>query len=570
MNAWLKAAAWGAAIVAIASAPARAQEAAAPAVAEHVPADAALLVALRLPEAEDGFAFADLLTGLYPQVAQALTALRAPLALPAFSESELLDRGVQAEKPAFLALFRVPPKLPRAVLGFAHRLVVPVNDKAKFLTFAEGVLKRAKFSTSLSSAKATAWAKPLASLAKKQAVELWAFDASTAQGTSVRFVTVEDAVVALIDVFTPDLPKPPGKKASGIFTSSMQAVLSQTNITTLASVWSQGTRALLGARASLAVVVQPNHLVAVLPAACRAKFSSNAGAFFSDAALVARLNPFDWKVRLSFAPAPGMQALLRKGGSHDGLVDTRSLADAGLGAAALYLDDASAWMNVPRPTVLGKTWQDTQTQWQACGFASMAITLTRFWPHLMLGTFAQTLDGLASPDLGKNVRNVAVAVRASVQADQATSELWMASLDAQKSDAVAAWLSSRADAPAEAAAFGQRTPRLWSFSKAGETKTAGVESLPGNRIGLALSNEDNGLGWYYSEKRRPAVFSNRAALGALHVNIKRLLSQQAESADVDTRDAISLATSQISRMGGELINTGDLLELDLSLSASGP
>lgn len=573
MKSWLKAAAFNTvwvATLAMASNVARAQGASAPAVAQHVPADAALLVALRLPDVEDGFAFADLLTGLYPQLAQALTALRAPLALPAFSESELAERGVQSEKSAFLALFRVPPKIPRTAPGFAHRLVVPVSDKAKFLAFTEGVFKRAKFATSVATVKPLAWAKPLVTVAKKKQVELWGFDARTAQGAAVRFVTSEESLVALIDVFTPDLPKPPGKKANGIFASTMQAMLSQTDIPPLASVWENGTRNLLGERASMVAVVQPNHLLAVLPQACRARFTSSAGAFFNDAAVVARLNPFDWKVRLSFAPAPGMQALLRQGGTHDGLVDTRALADAGLGAAALLFNEASPWLSVPRPAVLGTTFKDTQAQWEACGAAAMGITLTQYWPHLLLGSFAHTVTDLATPDLAKSARNVAVALRSPMQGEAHASALWLASFDAQTSNAVISSLSSRADAPAEAAAFGSRTPRLWSFSKAGDTRAAGVETLPGNRVGLALSNVENGLGWYYSEKRRPAVFGNRSALGSMYVNIKRLLTLQAETADVDTRDAISLATSQISRMGGDLVNRGDLLEMDLSLSASGP
>jgi hypothetical protein len=522
-----------------------------------------------MPDVEDGFAFADLLAGLYPRLAEALTALRAPLALPAFSESELTERGVQPDKPAYLALLRVPPKLPRTAPGFAHRVVVPVGDKQKFLAFAQGVFKRAHFATSAGTAQALPWAKPLVALAKKKQVDLFAFDARTARGACLRFATSEDDLVALIDVFTPTLPNPPGLQAKGIFASTMQAVLSQTDVTSLASVWQNGTRSLLGERSSLSMVLQPNHLVAALPAACRPRFSGSTGSFFNDAAVVARLNPFDWKVRLSFATAPGMQALLREG-SNDGLVDTRSLADAGLGAVALMLSEASAWLNVPRPAVMGETLQDTQAQWNECGAAAVAITLTRYWPHLLLGSFAQTLADVATSDLAGNARNVALALRTPVQGEAFKSALWLASFPKQKSSAVASFLDSHADGPAEAAAFGARTPRLWSFSKAGHTKAAGVEHLPGNWVGLALSNEENRLGWYYSEKRRPAVLGNHSALGSFHLNIKRLLTMQAETADVDTRDAVALATSQISRIGGDLVSHGELLELDLSLSASGP
>lgn len=547
-----------------------------PAIAQHVPADAAALVSLRLPEVDDGFAFADLLAGLYPIVAQAVSSVRTPLALPAFSESDLSDRGIVAERPSYFSLFRVPNKLPKTAVGFAHRLVIPVSDRSKFLVYAQGVLERLKFSTSSSSLKPLAWAKPLAALAKKQSIEMWGFNPLTAQGVAIRFKENETESFALVDVFLPDLPKPPGKKAAVVFAVGIKATLEQPDIATVASVWNEGTRKALHTKASMVLVVQPNNLVKVLPAACQPRFSSDAGAFFTDMAITARLNPFDWKVRVSFAPTEANKTLLLKGGSNDGLIDTRALSDAGLGAASLFLDATSAWLNVPRPVVLGKTFEETTKQWDACGAASIAITLARFWPHLVTGLFAETLESLQAPAVLKAARNLAVGIRTLPQDETATpslpSALWMASLDSDKQETVYKWLDGRAEAPAENAAFGNRSPRLWTLSgqaDAGTMKSAGVEPLPGTHVGLALSPQVAGLDWYYSEKRRAAVFSNRAALGSLHINIKRLLSAASETADVDTRDAISLATSQISRMGGDLVSNGSLLELDLSLSGGG-
>jgi hypothetical protein len=578
---WLssKAALVGAAVVTTTflAASAHAEEPALPpAIAEFVPADAAALVSLRLPEVDDGFAFADLLAGLYPMVARAVSAVRTPLALPAFSETDLSDRGIIAERPTFFSLFRVPAKLPKTAVGFAHRLVVPVSDRPKFLLYAQSVLERLKFSTSSASIKPLPWAKPLAGLAKKQSVELWGFDAVTAQGVSIRFKEHETDAFALIDVFLPDLPKPPGKKAAGVFALGIKATLEQPDIATVASVWNEGTRLALHTKASIVLVVQPNNMVKVLPPLCQTRFSSDAGAFFTDMAITARLNPFDWKVRVSFAPTPANKPFLLKGGSNDGLIDTRALSDAGLGAASLFLDNTADWLNVSRPVVLGKNFEETTKEWDKCGPASMALTIARFWPHLVTGLFAETLDALQAPAVLKSSRNLAVGLRTPPQDETGTppppSAMWMASLDSDKQETLNKWLDGRAEAPAENAAFGNRSPRLWTLAgqpEAGVMKSAGVEPLPGTHIGLALSPQPAGLDWYYSEKRRPAVFSNRAALGSLHINIKRLLNLASESADVDTRDAISLATSQISRMGGDLVSNGSLLELDLSLSGGG-
>lgn len=547
-----------------------------PPIAEHVPADAAALVSLRLPEVDDGFAFADLLAGLYPMLAHAVSAVRTPLALPAFSGTDLSERGIVAERPSYFSLFRVPAKLPKTATGFAHRLVIPVSDRPKFLDYAQSVLERLKFATSSSLSKPLPFAKPLTVLAKKQSISLWGFDALTAQGVSIRFKEHETDSFALIDVFLPDLAKPPGKKAVGVFVAGMKATLEQPDIATIASVWNEGTRRALHTKASMVLVLQPDNMVKVLPPSCQKVFSSDAGAFFTDMAITARLNPFDWKVRISFAPTKANQTLLLKSGSNDGLIDTRALSDAGLGAASLYLDGTATWLNVPRPVVLGKTFEETTKQWDACGPASIAITLARFWPHLVTGLFAETLDSMQAPALLKVARNLAVGLRLPPQDETGTprppSALWMASLDSDKQETVYKWLGGRAEAPPENAAFGNRAPKLWTMAgqtTAGAVKSAGVEPLPGTRIGLALSPEVAGLDWYYSEKRRPAVFSNRAALGSLHINIKRLLSLASESADVDTRDAVSLATSQISRMGGDLVSNGSLLELDLSLSGGG-
>ena len=547
-----------------------------PAIAEHVPADAAAIVSLRLPEVEDGFAFADLLSGLYPKLAQAVSTIRAPLALPAFSESEISDRGVVAEKPTFASLMRRPANLSRAGNGFAHRLVVPIHDRAKFITYAQSVLGRLRFATTTPCRKCLSWAKPLAAVAKKQAIELWGFNPSTAQGVSVRFVEKELDLFALIDAFVPELAKPPGKKSTSIFSAGMKATLAQTDIATLASVWNEGTRTALGAKASIVLVLQPAYMVTILPVACQARYASTAGAFFSDVAVTARLHPFDWKVRISFAPTQIAKPLVLKGGNNDGLIDTRALADAGVGAASLFLDDAASWLSVPRPQVLGKTFGDTEKQWESCGPASTVMTIARYWPHIITGLFAETLESLQAPTMLRNARNLAFGLRAPLlkqsPAPHGVSALWMASLQSAEQAAVYKWLDSRAEGPAETAAFGARSPRLWALGgKAadGVLKSAGVETLPGARIGLALSPEEAGLGWYYSEKRRPAVFSNRSALGSVHINIKRLLNVAAEACDVDTRDAVSLATSQISRMGGDWVSNGSLLELDLSLSGGG-
>lgn len=549
-------------------------EEAPPAIAAHVPADAAALLAFRLPEVEDGFAFADLLSGLYPQLARVVSELRAPLALPAMSESALADRGIAGDEATFASLGRRLGGPAKRLEGLAHRLVVPVSDLQRFLPYAASVLERAGFTTHRPErkTKTPAWAKPLGGLVKKHKVLLAGLALDTGTAAVLRWERRDEgsAGFALIDVFMPAAPPPKPQRRPSL-APAVASLLDVEDVVPLARVWQEGTRRRLATPASFVLVLQPAHLALTLPPACRARFAVDAGAFFSDAALTARLHPFDWKLRLAFAPTPAAAASLRLTGHNDGLIDARALAHAGLAAGILYSDAADTWAKLPRPASVGATWAETTRQWQACGPAAAAITFANAWPHLIVALFQEALEPLGSPGWLKDARNLALGIRspfATGDTPQPPSAIWMASFEDARHDELARWLADHSQGAPEQAEIGGRAPTLFSLPAA-SVRSAGLEKLPGPRCGLALSPAEAGLGWYYSQKRRPAVFGKRGALGSLHINVGRMLNLAAEDAETGTRDAVALATSQLSMLGGDLVVEGDLLELDLSFASDG-
>lgn len=550
----------------------------APAISRHVPTEAAVVGSVRLTEVEDGFAFADLLSGVFPRLADAVGAVRRPLGLPALSEAELRERGVRADQPAFFAFGRSPASLAPAALGAHHRLVVSVSNRDAFVTYAATVLERFGFAVSpvcARKSKPAPWAKAFVPLCRATELTRVGYDPQSGTGVALHFVSEGEETFALFDVVVPEDPRAKPKLAAKRFAAGIKGALKDTSFSALATVWGQSTYAKLTSGGSIALVLSPERFAGLMPPACRATWTRPDGAFFRQAALVARLHPFDWKLQVAFLPTPEAHPHFVRGGNNDGLIDAKALADAGLGAAILYTASMKGWLDLSRPVALGEDWGQTLAALAPCGWPAAAVAVIRHWPHLVTGWFRETLARMDRPNLLAEARNVAVGLQtplalAGQDRSAAPSAIWMASFEANAHPALASWLNERAQGPAEQAAFGARTPQLWTLGgSAPGPRTAGLESLPGARCGLALSPEGTGLGWYYTQKRRPAVFGNRAALGAVHVNVKRLLSVAAEDADAGTRDAVNLATSQIGMAGGDLVMNGELLELDLSLTGSG-
>ncbi len=549
-----------------------------PAIAHLLPGDGALLASFRLPEIEDGFAFADLLAGLYPELTRVVSQVRMALALPSLSETALDARGMRGNEASFASLGRVPAKLPKNTDGLAHRLVVPVSEADAFFAYARQVMERAGFAVfdaTNKKTKAPSWARPMATTVKKRRVQLMGFAADTGSGVALSWQgdgAQSSVGFAIIDIFVPaSLPAKP-KLVQPLFARGLKATLEDTSFAPLRDSWNVGTRSRLASTASLVLVVQPEAIAKTMPPACQSRWQSAEGAYFADAALTARLHPFDWKLRIAFAPTLAAAPLLQQGGANDGLVDARALATAGLAAGILYSPAAALWGQLPRPALLGATWAQTQARWQECGPGAQAISFASHWPHLITSLFAETLEPLGALDWKAMARNLAMSLRtpllAQAEPSPAASAVWMASFADRSQPDVVRWLAQHAQSAPEKAAFGDRSPNLWSLVGASSLKSAGIESLPGSRFGLALSPLETGLDWYYGQKRRPAVFGNRAALGSVHINVGRILNLAAENADVGTRDAVALATSQLSMLGGDLVVNGQVLELDLSLAGN--
>ncbi len=542
--------------------------------ATELPTDAPLLVSLRLPEIEDGFAFLDLLTGLYPNLGQQLTALREPLGVQIVGPTELGTHGIVTDTPVLLSLHHLLPPFWKTREGplATHRIVVRINDEAKFIAFARDAFKRMGYEVALIDRNGQAqpgarWWKPFRTAGAKQAIRIGALSKG-GQAVVVRIVKNEHAVIEFaVAVVTPVAGKASAK-------ASVRALKALTTIPKvprpmLAQTIHEGIHRQLASAGSLSVVVQADLIASLIPdSACRERYTPATGAFFQSAAIVTRLQPFDWRVRAQAAFTPEGRAAFGESGSNDGLVDTREFARAGLGAVALYTPSASAIQSLARPAFLKGEVDESVSDADACGSWALTLMAVRHWPHL-LGSWLQSVtQKLGAAALQTQARNFAVGWKRDTSSETlAFLSTTLFSIGAAHEPALTRALLPMADGEPEKAAFGNRSPRLYTLLPDAPFGQVGIEPLPGANIGVSICTDNNGLGWYYNQKPRPAVFGNRVAIGSLHLNVGRLLQMQAESADVSTQDAVRLAASQIGLMGGELSIMDGLLNFDLRLQA---
>jgi hypothetical protein len=542
--------------------------------ATELPTDAALLVSLRLPEIEDGFAFLDLLTGLYPNLGQQLTALREPLGVQIVGPTELATHGIATDTPVLLSLHHLDPLLWKTREGplATHRIVVRINDEVKFIAFARDVFKRMGYEVALIDPNGheqpgARWWKPFRIAGFKQAIRIGGLS-KDGQAAVVRIVNSEHAVIEFaVAVVTPVTGKASAK--AGLRALKALTTIPKVPRPMLAQTIHEGIHKQLSSSGSLSVVVEANRIAGLIPeAACRERYTPATGAFFQSAAIVARLQPFDWRLRAQAAFTPEGRAAFGESGSNDGLVDTREFARAGLGAVALYTPSAGAIQSVVRPAFLKGGVEEAMGDADACGGWALTLMAVRHWPHLFGSWLQIVTQKLGAATLQTQARNLAVGWKRDTSSATLTFvSTTLFSIGAEHEPTLTGALLPMADGEPEKAAFGNRSPRLFTLLPTAPFGQVGIEPLPGANIGVSLADGNNGLGWYYSQKQRPAVFGNRVAIGALHLNVGRLLQMQAESADVSTQDAVRLAASQIGLMGGELSIIDGLLNFDLRLQA---
>lgn len=597
----------------------------------RLPADAGLWLALRLTEIEDAFALLDLLVGLYPSLGRHLEAMRGPLEVPALSTAELASRGVAARAPVYASLARLPApvgagsaRAPTAAadLHALARVVVPVSDGARFAGFAAEVLGRMGFVAAhapvgADAPRALTGARGLAAQAK---VALVAVSGGGGAAT-LRFFPVappaeeQDAApvappagaaswsatpmpprpelpaLAVLDFATPARAPATAAAARKLSTLALRELLrgSRPAPPSLADQLGQGVRAQLLAQGSLVAVARPEALARLLPdAPCRDRLTDPTGAHFTEVALNARLSPFDWRLRARFAFTPEGRAAFGEAAANDGLGDPRELARAGLGALVLHSSTTAPLVTMPRPAIAGRDLAETGAQLDACGPWAWPLFLARAWPQLPRLALEDAARALGADWLPAAARNLALALGAPSPGEvggHAGRPLGVPlvpifSLDGAHEPALARALEQRAAAPSEAVGYGTRTPRLHELATPDEGAGAGppggppaasflvgVEALPGRRLGVLLADRDASLGWYYGSRSPPAVFGTRLPVGAVHLNLGRLLRLAAESvADPGVRDAVALAASQLGLVGGDLTIESGFLELALSVT----
>jgi len=542
--------------------------------ATELPTDGALLVSLRLPEIEDGFAFLDLLTGLYPGLGQQLTALRDPLGVQIVGPTELGTHGIATDTPVLLSLHHLLPPLWKTKEGplATHRIVVRINDEPKFIAFVRDVFKRMGYEVALIDPKGrepagARWWKPFRTAGFKQAIRIGALS-KDGQAAVVRIVNGAHAVIEFAVTVVAPLPGKPSAKAG---LRALKALTATTKVPRpmLALTIHNGIHKQLASAGSLTVVAQADLIAGLIPdTACRDRYTPATGAFFHSAAIVARLQPFDWRLRALAAFTPEGRAAFGESGSNDGLVDTREFARAGLGAVALYTPAASAMQSVVRRAFLKGEIEEAIAAADACGGWALTLMMVRHWPHLLGSQLQIVTRKLGTEVLQTQARNLAVGWKRDTTSEKlAFVSTTLFSIGAAHEPTLTRALLPMSDGEPEKAAFGNRSPRLFILLPTAPFGQAGIEPLPGANIGVSLVADNHGLGWYYSQKQRPAVFGNRVAIGSLHLNVGRLLQMQAESADVSTQDAVRLAASQIGLMGGELSIVDGLLNFDLRLQA---
>lgn len=557
-------------------------------------ARAPLFASFRPTELGDGFGFMDLIGGLSPQATRAVGQVRDALGLYAFSRGELADDGVDPDA-LVLASWGVtgsgepsPASARTATTGGPRgarragrepgpgavvrgRFVLKLIDGDRFARAAVAILNGggasvASFVDSRTGRSLPAWADAREIRALTRRPGLLAVGRHR-DGSLIAIRRVEDE--GIVDLACPwgDVRAIPQSRAAALLTR-MLAPPQQPLSATLAL----GTRRLLAAKdVSLAVVIQPDTLPTLMRRpSCGRDLGAGEGALVDDVAILARLHPFQWRLELVWSLTPLGHQRLSSAASDDGLLDPARAAAQGMGAAGLLLDGFDAIRTAPRPPILAGSAELAFRALDGCGPAAWAAALARYWPQLAALLVDRVLAPVAAAGsvLPGGLRNVAAVVRQlpDGKQDWTSSTVLFASVPASAEPAVAEMLGRRAGVRPETQSLNGRTPTVYDLSASTALSEAGVERIAGGHVGIALTPQISGLGWYYRLPRRPARLGPQSKIGFVELNIARLLETWAEEAEPATKEAVRLAASHLGQLGGALSVDGDFVRLELELA----
>jgi hypothetical protein len=549
---------------------------------EHLDSRAAAHASLRVTDLGDGFALLDLLGGVFPDAMRTLSRLRDSMGLYAFSRSEFQENGIDPDTRVLLSLGAAEIEDGRAKPSFMrHRFVVRTTDGEKFLRYMASIMaaREAAVATPVSNKgdpPPPKWFAAVKSLAKRAGVGLMA-RAKDGSVFTVRRLG-EFAVVDYAEPRTAGPSKPKdvrAKKAAAPPVPDLTPVVQKMVALpkqTLAASWWQGTgRLLADPDASIALVLDPQGMAPLFArASCRKDWASGDAGLLQDAALLLRLHPFQWKLQVVWGLTAAGRARFAGAAADDGLIDARAATADGVATLALLVNALDVVRGAARTGPFAGKLSRALESMDQCGPLATVAAGARFWPQLLSLQLEEAIAPLKAGALLPAMRNLVAVMRQvpDVKRGWELGTVFFGSFASPALAGVQGALQQQSTGPPEKQAFGDRAPTFYDLPPATGFSEAGVESLPADRFGLALTPEPAGLGWYYRLPRRPAKLGPQSRLGYLHVNLARLLSTWADAADQATKGAIRLAASQLGQLGGNLTLEGDLLRLDLDLAGS--
>jgi hypothetical protein len=339
----------------------------------------------------------------------------------------------------------------------------------------------------------------------------------------------------------------------------------------------RGTRRLLSSEdVSVALVVQPGALAPLLPhASCRRDLAAADGALMDDVGVLLRLHPFQWRLEVVWALTSLGRERLEGAASDDGLIDAPRAAAEGIATAGLLLNGFEAIRGAPRPHMLAGGAERAFGALDGCGPVAWVAAIARFWPQLAAMAIEKLTAPVANPSGGlpDALRNVAAVVRALPDGNHgnqgwAANTVFFGSMPGSAASAISESLAQKASGRPDAQNINGREPTFFDLSAATGFSEAGVERIAGGHVGVALTPQAAGLGWYYRLPRRPARIGHQSRIGYLHLNIARLLASWATEADAGTQAAVRLAAEQMGQLGGNMTIDGDFARLELNLSGN--
>jgi hypothetical protein len=554
---------------------------------------AAAIFAIRPTDLGDGFALMDLLSGIFPDVVGAFDRARDSVGLYAFSRSELSERGIdpdalvlsswgQIDADDWTARRRRGKSSPAPLVWARHRVVVKIGQNSATdssdLTKLENALtqalrKRGAIIVRLPHVPRTppwpAWMKKVASTAKRASVRLVA---RTPDGDLLALRTRDGR--AIIDWAEPWAGKArPTDDLGPVFAKMMAPPRRR-----LSDDLSRPPRPLLSSReSSVSAVISPAAIAMLAPhAACRDDWSAGDGALLDEVAVLLRMHPFDWKLEIVWTLTALGRSAFDGVAADDGLADGRAIVHDQLAAGGLLISSLDAVGGVTGSRTLAR---DRLSRGLAavrgtdigCGMAGPVAAIARYWPQLAHAVAQEALPRVLATPLDARPRNLVALLADPAGPAAARSGRWTDALTYFVSFPQAATPAleqtlGAAGTKGERQTFGDRTPRFFDFGTGARFEEAGMESLAGGHVGLALAPPGAGLGWYYRMHRRAARFGTQSNVGFLHVNVARLLTKFAADADSGTQAAVKLAASQFGLLGGNLARVEDTLHLDMTLS----